>query len=163
MLKDFLDEFARYKVIGQKVIDQMSDDSLNQVIGDNNNSIAIKIIRHISGNLVSRFTDFLTSDGEKSWRNRDSEFEERPYNRDEINELWDKGWQVVNSELGQLSDPDLQTQITIRGQAFTVDEALWQISGTRRISYRSDGVAWANNEWRRLEVDNHPEGKIRGI
>ena len=123
MLKDLTDEFERYRMIGQKALDQTPDSFLNTVVGDGNNSIAI-IVRHIGGNLISRFTDFLTTDGEKPWRDRDSEFEERTYTRAEMTEWWDKGWQVLMAELRKLSDADLSKQVTIRGQAFTVHEAL---------------------------------------
>ncbi len=123
MIKDFVDEYERYRIIGQKAIDQVSDEDLNHVIGHDNNSIAV-IVRHISGNLVSRFTDFLQSDGEKSWRDRDSEFEYVRYSRDELHQIWDKRWGVLNVQLSKLSDADLQRTIFIRGQEFTVHEAL---------------------------------------
>ncbi|MCI0665543.1 MAG: DUF1572 domain-containing protein [Acidobacteria bacterium] len=122
-MKDFIDEFERYRIIAEKAMEQVSDDSLNQVVGDGGNSIAV-IVRHISGNLISRFTDFLTSDGEKPWRNRDSEFDEVVYSRKEITDLWNKGWEVLRNALSQLNDSDLQKQVTIRGHSLTVQEAL---------------------------------------
>jgi hypothetical protein len=82
------------------------------------------IVRHISGNLESRFTDFLSSDGEKPWRDRDAEFAGMNYGRDEIDRLWESGWSVVERELALLSDGDLERRVTIRGQPFTVHEAL---------------------------------------
>jgi hypothetical protein len=75
LIKDFIDEYARYRNIGEKAIRQVSDEALNSVLRADNNSIAA-ICRHISGNLVSRFTDFQNSDGEKPWRDRDSEFQD---------------------------------------------------------------------------------------
>jgi len=123
MLKDFSDEYERYRIIGEKAIAQVSDDSINQVVGEGGNSIAV-IVRHISGNLISRFTDFLTSDGEKPWRNRDSEFDQVIYSRKEIVDLWNSGWEVLKNGLSQLNDADLQRQVTIRGQVLTVHEAL---------------------------------------
>jgi uncharacterized damage-inducible protein DinB len=123
MLKDFSDEYERYKIIGRKAIDQVSDDALNEVMGPDNNSIAV-IVRHISGNFVSRFTDFLTTDGEKPWRDRDSEFEDGRHTRQEVNQLWDRGWSVLENQLAALSDADLERQVYIRGHAFTVHEAL---------------------------------------
>src|SRR5262245_45086934 len=122
-MKDFIDEFERYRIIGEKAMAQVSDDSLNQVVGEGGNSIAV-IVRHISGNLISRFTDFLTSDGEKPWRNRDSEFDEVVYSRKEMNELWSRSWEVLKTALSELNDSDLQKQITIRGHSLTVQEAL---------------------------------------
>ncbi|MBK6796182.1 MAG: DUF1572 family protein [Acidobacteria bacterium] len=88
------------KIIGEKAIKQVSDEGLNAVIGPDNNSIAV-IIRHISGNLLSRFARLpLTTDGEKPWRNRDSEFDEIKYDRFEVERMWAGGWEVVfaNSE-----------------------------------------------------------------
>lgn len=123
MIKDFANEYSRYRSIGEKALKQVSDEALNKVIGPDNNSIAT-IVRHIGGNLVSRFTDFLTSDGEKPWRDRDSEFQEAVYNRSNIERIWSDGWSVLESELSKLTDERLQQQVYIRGQAWTVHDAL---------------------------------------
>ena len=123
MIKDFLDEYARYRSIGEKAIQQVSDEALNSAHGADNNSIAI-IVRHISGNLLSRFTDFLTSDGEKSWRDRDAEFEATKYSRLDVEQMWADGWGVLESELSKLSDEQLQQHVYIRGQAWTIHDAL---------------------------------------
>jgi hypothetical protein len=131
MIKDFLDEYARYKMMGYKAIAQIPDDRLNEIIGPNGNSIAI-LVRHISGNLISRFTDFLTTDGEKLWRNRDSEFERVDCGRQELEDLWAKGWAVLETQLKALTDQDLLKQVSIRGQAWTVHGAL-----TRSLAHLS--------------------------
>lgn len=123
MIKDFTDEYARYKAIGQKAMAQTSDDALNRVLGHETNSMAV-IVRHISGNFISRFTEFLTSDGEKPWRDRDSEFAAATYNRQEIDAMWAKGWSVLETELAALSDDDLQKTVYIRRQPLTVQQAL---------------------------------------
>jgi len=123
MIKDFIDEYQRYKATGQKAIDQISDDDLNKIIGPDNNSLAM-LVRHISGNLISRFTDFLTSDGEKTWRDRDSEFEDKQYDRQDVRDRWARGFSVVETQLAALQEPDLTKTIYIRGQAMTVHEAL---------------------------------------
>lgn len=123
MLRDFLDEYARYKAIGQKALNQVPDGALNHIPNQDGNSVAM-IVRHISGNLVSRFTDFLHSDGEKPWRQRDQEFETRAFTRSEVQMLWDKGWSVLEAELGALKDADLASMVVIRGQQLTVHEAL---------------------------------------
>ena len=123
MIEDFMTEFQRYKTVGRKALDQTSDEAINQVLGTENNSIAM-VVRHISGNLISRFTDFLTTDGEKPWRNRDAEFEDVSYSRTEVNEMWDRGWSVLERELNVLTDGDLGKEITIRGHTLTVHEAL---------------------------------------
>jgi Protein of unknown function (DUF1572) len=123
MIQDFTDEFLRYKLAGQKAITQLSASDLNKIPGVEMNSIAM-IVRHISGNLASRFTDFLTSDGEKSWRNREEEFAQIEYDLEQIMQLWESGWQVLENELAKLSDEDLNREVTIRGQALTVHQAL---------------------------------------
>ena len=82
------------------------------------------IVRHMSGNLVSRFTDFLISDGEKPWRNRDAEFEERAYARGEVERLWDEGWRALEEQLAALDDSKLADTVAIRGAKLTVHEAL---------------------------------------
>jgi uncharacterized damage-inducible protein DinB len=123
MIKDFVDEYQRYKIIGQKAIAQVSDAALNEVSGPDNNSIAV-IVRHVSGNLRSRFTDFLTSDGEKSWRDRESEFADASYDRQAVEQMWADGFQVVETQLTALTEADLDRQVTIRGQAMSVHAAL---------------------------------------
>jgi uncharacterized damage-inducible protein DinB len=123
MMQSFIGEYQRYKIIGQKAIEQVSDDALNAVLAPDSNSIAM-IVRHLSGNFTSRFTDFLTSDGEKPWRDRDAEFEETVYRREEVNKLWAEGWQVLENQLTALKDSDLQRRVQIRGQELTVHEAL---------------------------------------
>ncbi|MBI5267414.1 MAG: DUF1572 family protein [candidate division Zixibacteria bacterium] len=123
MLKDFIYEYERYRTTGQKALSQISDDYLNHPVGEGNNSVAI-IVRHLGGNLVSRFTDFLTTDGEKPWRDRDSEFADRTYTRAEIMAWWDKGWDVLGAELAKLIDADLGRIVTIRGEELTVHAAL---------------------------------------
>jgi hypothetical protein len=82
------------------------------------------IVRHLGGNLVSRFTNFLSSDGEKPWRDRDAESEERVYTRAEMLDWWNKGWQVLRGELATLTDADLSRQVSIRGLGLSVNDAL---------------------------------------
>ena len=123
IIQDFLDEYLRYRITAEKAMDQVPDDALNRIVAPDGNSIAM-IVRHISGNMTSRFTDFLTADGEKPWRNRDSEFENREYERKEIYDLWERGWAVLEKELGSVTDGDMGKTVRIRGRAWTVHEAL---------------------------------------
>jgi hypothetical protein len=122
MIHNFAAEYRRYRAIGEKAMVQVSDEALNQTLGPDNNSIAM-IVRHISGNLISRFTDFLTSDGEKEWRDRDSEFGDLKYARLEIDQMWARAWAVLESQLTALKDEDLQKTVSIRGNPLTVHEA----------------------------------------
>ncbi|MFL6216036.1 MAG: DinB family protein [Blastocatellia bacterium] len=123
MIENFLKEYQTYRRLGLKAIEQVSDDALNKVLGADNNSIAV-IVRHINGNLRSRFTDFLTSDGEKSWRDRDSEFADTTYDRQAIESMWAEGFQVVEDQLNAMTAADLERLVTIRGEPHTVHQAL---------------------------------------
>jgi hypothetical protein len=123
MIESFRDEFQRYRRIGEKALAQIPDDALNRVLFTDANSAAM-LVRHLGGNLTSRFTDFLTSDGEKPWRDRDAEFETREYGRDEVERRWAAGWSVLEAELAKLSDADLSREVRLRGQPLTVHEAL---------------------------------------
>lgn len=123
MLGSFVDEYRRYRLLGQQALAQVPDAALNRVMSPDGNSLAM-IVRHISGNLVSRFTDFLASDGEKPWRNREAEFEERPYSRAEVDQFWERGFQVLEAALASLQEADLSRPVVIRGTTLTVHEAL---------------------------------------
>lgn len=123
MVSSYRTEFDRYRTIAEKALGQVSDDDLNCVPVDDGNSMAM-LVRHLSGNLTSRFTDFLTSDGEKPWRNRDAEFEERAYTRSDVNSMWESAWAILNGALDELTDQDLSRTVLIRGNEWTVDAAL---------------------------------------
>ena len=116
-------EYLRYKTLAESTFAAVSADELSRAPAPDGNSIAV-IVWHVSGNLKSRFTDFLTSDGEKAWRQRDSEFEERVVTHDELLEKWAEGWAVLFATLQALSDSDLGREVRIRGEALTVRDAL---------------------------------------
>ena len=115
-------EYRRYKALAEGAFDQLTDPQLVTAAGASN-SIAT-IVWHVAGNLKSRFTDFLTSDGEKSWRDRDSEFLARDVTRAGLQTKWDDGWRVLFAALSDLTDADLERTVTIRGQPHTVAAAL---------------------------------------
>lgn len=114
-------EYQRYKALGESAITQVSAQELTQPFGGN--SIAT-IAWHMSGNLVSRFTDFLTTDGEKPWRKRDEEFEPRQVTKEALLQKWEAGWAVLFATLQTLNDADLPRIVTIRKQELRVHEAL---------------------------------------
>jgi proteasome lid subunit RPN8/RPN11/uncharacterized damage-inducible protein DinB len=116
-------EYLRYKNLAEAAIRQASDDQLSAVASADSNSIAA-ICWHVSGNLKSRFTDFLTSDGEKPWRNRDEEFEARQVTRQELLAKWEDGWAALSTALSGLTNDDLEREVTIRGQVIPVIDAL---------------------------------------
>jgi hypothetical protein len=123
MLNDFIDEYRRYRGLGERALAQTPDAALNHVTAPEGNSPAM-IVRHVSGNFASRFTDFLTSDGEKPWRDRDQEFLERSYTRAEVDALWAEGWRVLEETLHGLQGGDLTRMVTIRGEPWSVHAAL---------------------------------------
>lgn len=123
LVQGFIDEFQRYRLLGDKAIAQSTDGALNHVPVGDGNSIAM-IVRHVNGNLTSRFTDFLTSDGEKPTRDRDSEFADGFWSRDEITTAWAQAFEVVERALASLTDADLQRTVAIRNVQLTVHEAL---------------------------------------
>ena len=122
-LEDSLALFRYYKKLAEGAIEQVSDQQLFQALDQEMNSIAI-VMKHMAGNMRSRWTDLLTSDGEKPDRNRDSEFVAPPATRQELMRLWNEGWSVVFSALVPLTDSDLSREVTIRGQAHSVMQAI---------------------------------------
>ena len=116
-------EYLRYKALAEAAIAQVSEADLSVQHSGTDNSIAV-ICWHISGNFESRFTDFLTSDGEKPWRHLEEEFQSRTTTRAELLAKWHRGWDVVLKVLSDLKDEDLQRTVTIRRQALQVNEAL---------------------------------------
>lgn len=122
-LESAIKQFEYYKHLGDKTIAQLSDEQLHWQYNSESNSIAI-IVKHLSGNMLSRWTDFLTSDGEKEWRNRDAEFEIQEENREAILENWNAGWNCLFHALHLLEETDLEKIIYIRNQGHTVMEAI---------------------------------------
>jgi uncharacterized damage-inducible protein DinB len=116
-------EYLRYKALAEGAIGQLSESDLLVTVAGNGNSIAV-ICWHIAGNLRSRFTDFLTTDGEKPWRKREEEFEARTVSRAELLAHWERGWNALLDTLSTLTDDDLSRTVTIRGQSLQVAEAL---------------------------------------
>ena len=116
-------EYLRYKGLAEGAIAQLSDADLVVSGPGDGNSIAV-LCWHLAGNFRSRFTDFLTSDGEKPWRHREEEFSRRAITKDELLAYWEGGWAVVLETLRDLSDADLDREVTIRGQPLLVVEAL---------------------------------------
>jgi Protein of unknown function (DUF1572) len=122
-LKDSLDLFRYYKRLGDRAIEQCPDEGLFLALDRESNSIAI-IVKHLSGNMRSRWTDFLTSDGEKPDRNRDTEFEDAPRTRAELVAMWERGWKCLFDALEPLSDADLTRTVTIRTEPHSVMQAI---------------------------------------
>jgi uncharacterized damage-inducible protein DinB len=122
-VEDSLTLFRYYKNQAERAMAQVKDEQLEAVLDSEMNSIAV-IVKHMAGNMRSRWTDFLTSDGEKPNRNRDDEFLDPPSTREELLGLWEEGWSHVFSALEPLSDNDMSRTVTIRGEAHSVMQAI---------------------------------------
>lgn len=157
-VEDATQVFRYYKQLAERAMEQMSDDSLFSALDAESNSIAI-IMKHVAGNLRSRWTDFLTTDGEKPDRNRDSEFEAPPATRAALFAWWESGWRVLFYTLDILSDGDLARTVKIRGENHSVMQAINR--SITHIAYHVGQITFlakhaAGPEWRTLTV---PRGK----
>lgn len=122
-LSSVVKQFEYYKMLGEKAMMQLPDEAIFWRYNAESNSIAL-IVNHIVGNMLSRFTDFLTTDGEKPWRNRDAEFEDMFTNRKELLTYWNKGWVCLLNALGELTEADLEKIVYIRNDGHSVVEAI---------------------------------------
>ena len=153
-VKDSIGVFHYYKKLGDRALAQCPDESLFTILDAESNSIAI-IVKHLAGNMRSRWTDFLTSDGEKPDRQRDTEFEEPPRTRAELMELWERGWKLLFGALEPLDDADLAKTITIRTEPHSVMQAI-----NRQIAHYSYHVGqivflarhFAGEKWQSLTI-----------
>src|SRR5713101_6626157 len=121
--KDSIGVFQYYKKLAERAMAQCPDAGLFTILDAESNSIAV-IVKHMAGNMRSRWTDFLTSDGEKPDRHRDAEFSDPPATREALLVVWEEGWLSIFRALGPLSEQDLQRTVTIRGEAHSVMQAI---------------------------------------
>jgi hypothetical protein len=153
-LRESIEWFRYYKKLAEGAMAQVSDDQLFATLDPESNSIAI-IVKHMAGNMRSRWTDFLTADGEKPDRNRDSEFENPPATRDAIMTIWRDGWARVFAALEPLSDADLGRTVLIRGEAHSVMQAI-----NRQIAHYASHVGqivllakhFGHDHWKSLSI-----------
>jgi hypothetical protein len=157
-LEDSLTLLRYYKKMGEAAMAQVADERLFAALDPEANSIAI-IVKHIAGNMRSRWTDFLTSDGEKPDRDRDTEFEAPPTTRAEVMAAWEAGWNCVFAALEPLTDADLARPVMIRGEAHSVTQAI-----NRQLGHYACHIGqivllakhYSSSEWRSLSI---PRGK----
>lgn len=116
-------EFERYKKLGEGTFDQLSENQLHWRPSETDNSIAI-IVKHLAGNMLSRWTNFLTEDGEKPWRHRDTEFEDPPQTKKELLLIWEKGWQCLFQALDSINESNFDTKVVIRGEEHSITQAI---------------------------------------
>lgn len=154
LVKSVEAEFRRYKALAEGGLEQVPDSMLSSAGPGGGNSLAI-ICWHMSGNLKSRFTDFLSSDGEKPWRERDEEFASRTVSRDELMTKWSEGWAVLFATLDSLADANLSQTVKIRKQDLPVHEALHR--SLAHISYHVGQIVYiahsfASDSWKYLSI-----------
>ena len=160
-LNDLRRAFRNYKMLGEAAIAQVSDHDLHTLLDPEANSIAI-IVRHLSGNFRSRFTDFLSTDGEKPWRERDHEFlmPERA-SRAQIIEWWESGWSVLLASLEALTPADLERTVQVRGEPFLAFEAIGR--SVTHAAYHVGQIAllakhFSGPDWKSLSI---PKGESK--
>jgi Protein of unknown function (DUF1572) len=153
-IEDSLSLFRYYKKLAERAMEQVTDEQLLTVLDPEMNSIALTV-KHMAGNMRSRWTDFLISDGEKPDRNRDSEFLEPPSRREDLMRMWEDGWHCLFGALEPLSDADIGRTVTIRGEAHSVMQAV-----NRQIAhyaYHCGQIVllakhFSHNKWQSLSV-----------
>ncbi len=161
-VKDSTDLFRYYKKLADRAMEQVPDEGLFATLDAESNSIAI-IVKHLTGNMRSRWTDFLTSDGEKPDRNRDMEFEAPPATRAELIAMWESNWKLVFDALAPLTDADLGRTIYIRGEGHSVMQAI-----NRQIAHYSYHVGqivylakhFSGPEWKALTVPRNKSAEF---
>lgn len=168
ILQNFLDEstaaFRSYKKLAEQAIEQVLDEEFFRLIDAESNSIAL-IVKHLGGNLRSRWTDFLTTDGEKPDRNRDAEFAETGDTRGSLMRGWENGWQILFDSLESLAIDDLDTTIQIRGESFTVVRAI--IRSLSHTAYHVGQITllakhFRAAEWQNLSVPKNKSAEFNG-
>jgi hypothetical protein len=161
-----IDLYRYYKSLGEKSLSQTSDEALNWIPDEKSNSINV-IIRHLHGNMMSRWTDFLTTDGEKEWRQRDQEFEEHDMTRDQLMQLWEEGWTCLFNALTSLTAEDMEKTIYIRNMGQSVEDAIMR--QLAHYSYHVGQIVYLarltnNGDWQSLTIprgnsDEYNKGK----
>lgn len=153
-LQSIIKQFEYYKSLGDKTFEQLSFEELQNEIAEDANSIAI-ITKHVSGNMLSRWTNFLTEDGEKPWRHRNREFDDTYETKDQLLESWNTGWDCLFNAIKPLSEDDLERIIYIRNEGHTVTEAI-----NRQLAHYSYhigqivflGKIFKGKEWQTLSI-----------
>ena len=161
-LEDSLTLFGYYKKLAERAMEQVTDEQLFATLDGETNSIGI-IVKHMAGNMRSRWSDFLTTDGEKPDRDRDSEFVDPPATRKALLDVWEDGWTRVFRALEPLSDADLGRTVTIRGEAHSVMQAV-----NRQVAHYAHHVGqivmlakhFAQDRWQSLSVPRNRSDEV---
>ena len=160
-IEDSLSLFRQYKALAERAMAQVSDDQLFAALDGESNSIAITV-KHMAGNMRSRWVDFLTTDGEKPDRHRDTEFEAPPESREALLRMWEEGWQHVFTALEPLTDADLGRTVLIRGEAHSVMQAI-----NRQVAHYANHIGqiillakhYAGDRWTAVTIPRKRSGE----
>lgn len=165
-MKDlFIKRFEYYKMLGDQAFSQLSEEEIFWQFNGGSNSIAV-IVKHMAGNMLSRWTNFLTEDGEKSWRNRDVEFVNTFKTKAEVLEYWEKGWTCLFGALNQITEENLDATIYIRNEAHSVIDAVFrQLS---HYPYHVGQIVYIakmskNNDWNTLSIARNKSGEFNAV
>ena len=158
----FVKRFEYYKSLGDKTFGQLSEEQIFWQPNAESNSIAV-IVKHIAGNMLSRWTNFLMEDGEKPWRNRDDEFVNTFETGQEVLEYWEKGWQCLFKAMDQINDDNLYSEIYIRGEAHSVLDAV--IRQLAHYPYHIGQIIYIakivkNEDWKTLSIARNRSGEF---
>lgn len=164
-LSDAIASFRNYKKLAERAMEQISDEEFFKQIDEESNSLAI-IVKHIAGNLKSRWTDFLVADGEKDFRDRDNEFVAEVNTRESLMGFWEEGWQILFNELGELKAEDFSKTITIRQQKHTICEAI-----NRQLTHYAYHIGqitflakhFKSTEWKNLSVPKNKSSQFNSF
>lgn len=153
-LKDTIKRFQYYKTLGDQTFEQLDEDAFFYQPTTESNSIAV-IVQHMYGNMLSRWTNFLTEDGEKEWRRRDAEFEESRTSKQDILSFWNEGWKCLFDTLENLTPNDLQKTITIRTEPLTAYDAI--LRQLAHYPYHVGQIVYIgrmikNSDWKSLSI-----------
>jgi hypothetical protein len=157
-LQDAIKQFTYYRLLGEKTFTQLTDEQLFWQYNAESNSVAI-IVKHLHGNMKARWTDFLTTDGEKPWRNRDGEFEGTISTRAELLNRWDEGWNCLFQALSEINKENFDTPVFIRNQEHSILQAV-----NRQIGHYAYHIGQIVFLGKMLQADNWtslsiPKGK----
>jgi hypothetical protein len=153
-------QFEYYKMLGEKTFEQIPEEKLFWQLNEESNSISM-IVKHLNGNMLSRWTDFLTSDGEKEWRKRDEEFDNDIKTKIELLSKWNEGWECLFNAINGLTEKDLEKEIYIRNMGHSISEAI-----NRQLAHYPYhigqivfiGKIIQNKDWNSLSI---PKGKSK--
>jgi len=163
--KDSVQSFRNYKKLAERAIQQVSDEEFFSTIDEESNSVAL-IVKHIAGNLRSRWTDFLTTDGEKPDRDRDTEFELIDDSRDSLMQFWEDGWGTLFAAIEPLTPDDFSKTVTIRGEPHTIVEAV-----NRQLTHYAYHVGqivllakhFKSSEWKSLSIPKNKSAEFNQL